>query len=225
MAAGYDLKTESGIKEYLRDVEIEYQFQCLDQKEIDGCHRLAEFQENIRKNPSAAAPIYKNNCDNNNYSRSCFKYGQFLHSGQGVETKDLKSASQYYEKSCRLGHGGGCFYAGLQLVQGGGDGTTNQKAVDLLSQSCDLKCSKGCFVTASWYLQGRHTAKDLKKAFEYNQKGCNLDDIGCCSNLSIMYRHGHGTEKNLALADEIKKKADKLSPASIAKQPVLKVNE
>lgn len=36
MSRDYDLTDEKQSKQYLRDVEIEYQFQCYDQKEADG---------------------------------------------------------------------------------------------------------------------------------------------------------------------------------------------
>uniref|UniRef100_A0A2C9L702 Cytochrome c oxidase assembly factor 7 homolog n=2 Tax=Biomphalaria glabrata TaxID=6526 RepID=A0A2C9L702_BIOGL len=225
MARGYDLTSDAGTKEYLRDVEIEYQFQCLDQKEVDGCHRLGEFLENIRKNTTAAAAIYKENCDKGNYARSCLKYGHCLNFGKGVK-EDKTAALQYFEKTCKLGNGSGCFYAGhIDLKLSLAEGKTPDKAVQLMSQSCDLKCSEGCFILASWHLLGRYTDKDLRKAFELNQKGCNLENVGCCSNLSIMYRHGHGTNKDLSLATEMKKRAEQYSADHLKKQPVLKVNE
>ncbi|XP_059156108.1 cytochrome c oxidase assembly factor 7-like [Physella acuta] len=224
----YDLTTDEGVKEYLRDIQIEYQFQCLDQKEPDGCHRLADFMYTIRQQPSTAAPLYKENCDKNNYPESCFKYGNCLAKGIGMpeEKPDLKSAFHYFEKSCEMNYAEGCHNAGFALLSTGSDEEKKiEKCLTFLNKSCDLKCKDACFSLAGFYLEGEHVDKDLKKAFEFNQKGCNLGMVACCSNLSLMYKYGHGTEKNLKMAATLKQKAADLSGSNATKQRPLKVNQ
>ncbi|XP_005104925.1 cytochrome c oxidase assembly factor 7 homolog [Aplysia californica] len=228
MARSYDLTDEKQTKEYLRDVEIEYQFQCLDQKEADGCHRLAEFRENVKKNITAAAPLYKENCDSNKYPKSCYKYGQCLITGKGIPDNkpDLISALQYYEKACDYGLGSGCFNAAQLRLSGTGDNQSNsEKAMSLLDKACELNDGEACFKLSTFYLMGQRVEKDLSKAFQLAKKGCELGSVYSCSNLGLMYRHGNGTEKNAKLANEAKQRAMKLYEETRKKQPTVKVNE
>ncbi|RUS90557.1 hypothetical protein EGW08_001645 [Elysia chlorotica] len=228
MARSYDLTDEKQTKEYLRDVEIEYQFQCFDQKEPDGCHRLAEFRENVRKNVDAAGPLFKENCDSKNYPKSCYKYGQCLLTGKGVPGNkvDLISALQYYEKSCDLGLAGGCFNAAqLRMTDKAKSQANVDKAVALLDKACNLKDGEACYRLSAFYLMGTFVEKNLKKAFEVAKSGCELGNMFACNNLSLMYRHGNGTEKNQTLSLEARQRTKELSEQMKKKQPTVSLNE
>lgn len=71
------------VKDYLDNLEIEYSFQCVSQKLPDGCHRLANFLELIRGKYKDATEIYKKNCDDYKYSRSCLTYAKNATLGRG----------------------------------------------------------------------------------------------------------------------------------------------
>lgn len=95
--AGYDLKSSEEIQEYLKNLHIEYQFGCLNEKKPEGneiindsnlifynilcfwivCHLLGDYNESIKQDSKEAIKIYKNNCDEFNYGRSCTKYGDY----------------------------------------------------------------------------------------------------------------------------------------------------
>jgi TPR repeat protein len=228
MARSYDLTDENQVKQYLRDIETEYQFQCLHEKQFDGCHRLAEFREIIKLDVAAGLPLYKENCDSNKYPKSCYKYGQHLLTGKGMPDSkpDVASALTYYDKSCDLNYAGGCFVAAeLRMTPTIGCEQSTEKALALYSKACDLKDAASCFKLSNFYLIGQHVSKNLSRAYELAKVGCELDNMMACNNLSIMYRHGHGTEKNSHLADQAKKKAVQLNVSESKKQPDLKVNQ
>ncbi|GFO10711.1 cytochrome c oxidase assembly factor 7 homolog [Plakobranchus ocellatus] len=228
MARGYDLTDEKETKEYLRDVEIEYKFQCLDQKEPDGCHRLAEFIENVRKNVADAAPIYKENCNERKHPKSCYKYGQCLLTGKGVpgNKADLISALQYYEKSCDLGLGGGCFNAAqLRMTDKVKSQQNTDKLVALLDRACELKDGEACYRLSAFYLVGTLVEKNLKKSFNLAKAGCEAGSMFACNNLSLMYRHGNGTQKDETLSQAAKKRAKELSEQLRKKQPTVALNQ
>uniref|UniRef100_A0A0B7AKJ2 Beta-lactamase n=1 Tax=Arion vulgaris TaxID=1028688 RepID=A0A0B7AKJ2_9EUPU len=224
----YDLTDEVQVKEYLRDIETEYQFQCLHEKQADGCHRLAEFRENIKRDVEAAVPLYKDNCDTRQYPKSCYKYGQSLLKGRGIPDNkpDYLSALKYYEKSCDLDCPEGCFVA-AQLRTSNNVGTEQsiEKAMPLYSKACALKDGEACFKLSTFYLRGEFVDKDLKRAYEFAKTSCEMDNFMACNNLSLMYRHGHGTETNSFLADQAKQRAVLLAAENAKNQRALKVNQ
>ena len=51
---------------------------------FSGCHRLADFEGNVKKDYEKAAKVYKTNCDDYKYGHSCFKYGNLVIMGKGT---------------------------------------------------------------------------------------------------------------------------------------------
>ena len=45
--------------------------------EFAVCHLLGDYHESLNKDFEKAADIYKNNCDNLDYGRSCAKFGGY----------------------------------------------------------------------------------------------------------------------------------------------------
>jgi hypothetical protein len=58
-----DWRNPDEVKDYLDNLYVEYSFQCLSEKLPDGCHRLANFLENIRSKYHEATDLYKKTCD------------------------------------------------------------------------------------------------------------------------------------------------------------------
>ncbi|RLU20053.1 hypothetical protein DMN91_006659 [Ooceraea biroi] len=73
----YNLKDEEEVKEFLKNLHIEYQFGCHSEKKPEVCHLLGDYYESIKPDLEQAAAIYKATCDNYNYGRSCAKFGDF----------------------------------------------------------------------------------------------------------------------------------------------------
>lgn len=79
-----DWKDESEVKTYLQNLETEYTFKCIGEKNPEGCHRLANFYELIRGKYKEATSLYKKNCDDFKYGPSCLTYSKNMSLGRGI---------------------------------------------------------------------------------------------------------------------------------------------
>ncbi|KAH6941106.1 hypothetical protein HPB50_013587 [Hyalomma asiaticum] len=79
----YDFQKEEDVKEFLDNLGIEYRFECFKERKPDGCHRLGDYLEAIKKDFVRACNVYKNNCDNYHHGKSCFKYANYRLVGKG----------------------------------------------------------------------------------------------------------------------------------------------
>ena len=78
-----DLKNPDEVKEYLDGLFVEYSYQCVNEKLPEGCHRLANYLENIRAEYRQATELYKKNCDEYQFPRSCATYAKNKTLGRG----------------------------------------------------------------------------------------------------------------------------------------------
>lgn len=65
-----------------------------------------------------ASKIYKVNCEENGYAKSCLEYGNHAFIGskeEGLEPDPIE-ALKYFEKGCKLGSDENCLNSGLLLV-------------------------------------------------------------------------------------------------------------
>lgn len=62
--------------------------------------------------------MYRSNCDDYGYARSCLKYGNYSFLGKGKSgTKGSPTeALKYYERGCDLKDADSCLHSGLMLV-------------------------------------------------------------------------------------------------------------
>lgn len=101
----YDFKKDEDVKEYIKNLGIEYRFGCFSEKDPQSkfrnwyfilfilniwsnsvlfknlylvCQLLGDYLETIENNPDKAAKIYKENCDERNFGRSCYKYASYI---------------------------------------------------------------------------------------------------------------------------------------------------
>lgn len=208
----YDLKKEEDVKEFLENLGIEYRFQCYREKEPDGCHRLGDFLEAVKKDFHKACKIYKFNCDDYKYGKSCFKYGNYSFLGKGCKA-DLDRAFEYYSIGCENASPESCLHAGLMLTSTNRDEKKPWKkdyvkGLDFLDKGCQGNNGMSCYFASGIYITGApNVLKNMEKAFEYTRKACELDNIHACANLSQMYRKGDGVKKDTSLAQKYKDKA------------------
>ncbi|XP_059840216.1 cytochrome c oxidase assembly factor 7 isoform X2 [Hypanus sabinus] len=94
---------ETEVKEYLDNLGVEYSYQCRKEKDPEGCQRLADYLEGIKKNYEAAAKILQHNCEENNHGESCYKLGSYYVTGKGGLQQNLKAAYECFVKSCEKG--------------------------------------------------------------------------------------------------------------------------
>lgn len=84
-------------QEYVKNIGIEYRFGCyevrktcavfhfLQEKRGDSCHLLGEYMEAIEQNFKTALILFKQNCEERKYPKSCFKYGMYILAGKGLQ--------------------------------------------------------------------------------------------------------------------------------------------
>lgn len=77
---------------------------------------LADFLEAIKKDYEKAAKVYRTNCDDYKYGRSCLKYATYSFLGKGSKKSDFKVAYDYFEKGCDLDEPDSCLHQGLLLI-------------------------------------------------------------------------------------------------------------
>ncbi|XP_055629246.1 cytochrome c oxidase assembly factor 7 homolog [Toxorhynchites rutilus septentrionalis] len=162
----YDLKSETDVKDYLENLGIEYRFGCYSEKKPEVCHLLGDYLESIKKDFDKAAKVYRSNCDDYGYARSCLKYGNysFLGKGRASDNGDPVKAYSYYEKGCGLNDPDACLHSGLLLVSKSVPKELKRdvpKAFEFLKKSCEMNNGNACF-----YLSGMHISGILKD--EYN---------------------------------------------------------
>ncbi|KAM9326813.1 cytochrome c oxidase assembly factor 7 [Gastrophryne carolinensis] len=216
MAGLVDFKNEEEVKEYLQNLGTEYSYQCYRERQPDGCHRLAEYLENIKKNFVATAHLLKSNCEEHAHSESCYKLGAYYITGKGGLPVDLQAAYNCFLKSCNRGGKkslDSCHNVGILLH----DGHVNEKkpdpiaARDYYTKACEGDFSASCFNLSTMYLQGSpEIPQDMSKALHYSERACGLGHIWGCANASRMYKLGDGVAKDEAKAETLKNRAKEL---------------
>jgi len=84
-----DWRDASEVKTYLDNLETEYTYKCIGEKNPEGCHRLANFYELIRGKYKEATGLYKKNCDDFKYGPSCLTYSKNTSLGRGFYSFNL----------------------------------------------------------------------------------------------------------------------------------------
>ncbi|WKX96093.1 hypothetical protein Q1695_012504 [Nippostrongylus brasiliensis] len=92
-------KTQEERKEYVKNIGIEYRYGCYEEKRADSCQLLGEYMEALEQNFKAAYTLFKQNCEERKYPKSCFKYGMYLLSGKEC-TPDLTKMIEPMEIAC-----------------------------------------------------------------------------------------------------------------------------
>lgn len=77
---------------------------------------LGDFLEAIKKDFKKARNVYKANCIDRGFARSCFKYGSYLAIGKGEEKPDVAGSLQYFDQACKGNEYRACFQQGIMLV-------------------------------------------------------------------------------------------------------------
>lgn len=175
------------------------------------CHLLGDFMESIKKDFPKAASLYRSNCDDYKFPRSCHKFAAYSLVGKGCQEDYLK-AFEYFKKGCELGEADSCLYSGLMNITKTKKNLIEQdfpSGMKFLNQACDKGSHNGCFYLAGLYLSGVQNVieQDMSTAYKYSLKACDLGNMYACGNVSRMYSKGEGVEQNKEFADKYKKKA------------------
>ncbi|XP_012267497.2 cytochrome c oxidase assembly factor 7 homolog [Athalia rosae] len=217
----YDLKNKEEVELYLKNLNIEYKFGCLSEKNPEVCHLLGDFLESINKDFKGAAQTYKENCDERKYALSCRKYGNYAFIGKGLDKELWAESYDYLTKGCDLGDQLSCLNAGVVSTTTEKDGKPVEpmdfkKGITLLERSCtEHGLERACFYLSSVYLQGvpGHVERNFEEAYRVSVKGCELGNPQACAYASLMTRRGDGVEANPDLAEAFKQRALALQKA------------
>ncbi|RWS23797.1 Sel1 repeat-containing protein 1-like protein [Leptotrombidium deliense] len=209
------MKSDQELEEEIKNLGIEYRYSCYREKNAEGCDYLANFLEIVEKDYKKSSEVYRDNCLNNNYGKSCHHYASNLFVGRAF-AKDLKAAEKMFERGCTLGFGDSCYMSGYMKfnIDENGKNTTEsdrEKGIKEWTKGCDIKHEKSCLSLSNLFLFGKYgVLKNMEKAFEFTTKSCELNDYSACKNLSMLYKHGLGIERNDEKAEFYHKKFEDL---------------
>lgn len=224
----YDFQKEDDVKEFLENLGIEYRFECFHEKKPDGCHRLGDYLEAIKKEFSRAAKVYKTNCEDNKHGKSCFKYGTYRFIGKGCP-EDKADALNYYKKGCDAKCAKACFGVGLLLTSDDVKGVAKDSRLGMkyLDKACSMDDSEGCYYASGLLISGAEKGipRDMPRAFQYSKRACDLGNMYACSNVSLMYRSGEGVAKDQSKADYYKQKVLEYKESVEKRQPTLEMEQ
>ncbi|XP_061834597.2 cytochrome c oxidase assembly factor 7 [Nerophis lumbriciformis] len=230
MAGLINFEDEEEVKEFLDNLGVEYSFQCYKDNDPEGCQRLADYLEGVKKNFESAAQVLKQNCDKNAHAESCYKLGAYHVTGKGGVTKCLQTAYSCFLRSCNGGGKksvDGCHNVGLlahdgRATEGGPDlGVARQ----YYEKACAAGFAPSCFNLSAMYIDGnsKGVAPDMTLALKYADRACELGHVWGCANASRMYKLGDGTEKDEKKAETLKNRARELH--GLQKERQLKFGE
>ncbi|CAK9801026.1 Cytochrome c oxidase assembly factor 7 homolog [Anthophora quadrimaculata] len=212
---GYNLKDENEVKEYLKNLHTEYLFGCHSEKKPEVCHLLGDYMEAIKLDQKAATRIYKQNCDEHNFAKSCAKYGDIQVIGKECK-KNVIEAFKYMQKACDLNEPRGCLHSGVLAMSS--DELKQSKEIRIpmgmqyLKKACDLNEEKACFYLSGIYLKGieGYVEKNFKEAYLLSLKSCESGNPYACANISMMHKKGDGVQQNTELAKTFRTRAEYL---------------
>uniref|UniRef100_A0A7E4WD64 Cytochrome c oxidase assembly factor 7 n=1 Tax=Panagrellus redivivus TaxID=6233 RepID=A0A7E4WD64_PANRE len=212
-------------REYVKNVGIEYRFGCYEEKRADSCHLLGEFTEAIEQNFKAALNLFRDNCVQRDYPKSCYKYAMYLLHGKEVEPSFARMVRPL-EVACKGDLPPACRYLGLVHWNGDENKTppNSGKAEEAMLKACELEDPEACWLLSTWYLgpeakfakhkmESKHKKplgqlqRDVEKALAYGIRACDLNVPQACANVSRMYRVGDGIPKNPDKSKEYIEKA------------------
>ncbi|KAK6021605.1 hypothetical protein OSTOST_12718 [Ostertagia ostertagi] len=170
--------------------------------------------EALEQNFKAAYTLFKQNCEERKYPKSCFKYGMYLLTGKSLTRIKRLLPYPYLECTPDL-------TKMIEPMQIACDGNLKQGC-----RACELEDGEACWLLSTWYMGNKEKFRtgpkgevkpldrtslgsldrDMYKALEYGIKACELEVPQSCANVARMYKLGDGVEKNV---DEAKKYVDK----------------
>lgn len=188
------------------------------------CHLLGDFMETVKKDFTKAATIYKTNCDDYQFGRSCHKYAGYSFVGKGCQA-DQERSYDYFKRGCQLGEADSCLNAGLMCVSKNEKNkikTDYKGGLEFLKDACSKGNAFGCYYVSGMYISGvpDFMEKDMTQAHGFASRACELNEMYSCANLSRMYARGEGVEKDEQLADKFKLKAMDLQQQVKANQQI-----
>ncbi|XP_012694997.1 cytochrome c oxidase assembly factor 7 [Clupea harengus] len=216
MAGLINFEDEKEVKQFLDNLGVEYSYQCHREKDPEGCQRLADYLEGVKKNYEATAQILKHNCETHGHGESCYKLGAYYVAGKGGLTPCLKTAYSCFQQSCKADGKksvDACHNVGLLAHDGRAmdNGPDAGAAREYYEKACAGGFAPSCFNLSALFIKGSPgQEKNMPLALQYAMRACELGHVWGCSNASRMYKLGDGTPKDDQKAEDLKNRAKEL---------------
>ncbi|CAB1324201.1 unnamed protein product [Coregonus sp. 'balchen'] len=216
MSGLINFEDEKEVKQYLDNIGVEFSYQCYREKDPEGCQRLADYMEGVKKNFESTAQVLKHNCDTNKHGESCYKLGAYYVQGKGGLAENLKMAYSCFMTACSSGGKksvDACHNVGLLAHDGRAmeAGPDPGAARQYYEKACTGGFAPSCFNLSAMYIEGSpRLSKDMGLALRYATRACELGHVWGCANASRMYKLGDGAEKDEKKAEELKNRAKEL---------------
>lgn len=76
---------------------------------------LGDYLEAVKKDFEKAAKVFRSNCDDSSFAKSCYKFANYNFLGKGCK-QNMDEAYSYYLKGCTAGDYDSCLNGGLMCV-------------------------------------------------------------------------------------------------------------
>uniref|UniRef100_S4R4T6 Cytochrome c oxidase assembly factor 7 n=1 Tax=Petromyzon marinus TaxID=7757 RepID=S4R4T6_PETMA len=228
-AMSVDFTNEAEVREFLSGIRTEYGYQCLREREPEGCHRLAEFLHSVERDFPAAAKLLQLNCEKNGFTKSCAKLGTYHALGRGGMVVDLARAVELFSRSCRsttfTPSPEGCNNLGEMARQGTGF-PGGQARPEVARRAFELACAgeiaSSCLQLSIMHMQASMSVdKDMSRALLYAERACHLGHPWGCINAGRMLHLGDGVKPNPERARELRERAALLARAAQSREAML----
>lgn len=133
---------------------------------------MGDYLEAVKKDFEKAGKVFKNNCDEYHYAKSCHKFGNFSLLGRGQGRENFQEAYKYFEKGCTLNEPDSCFHQGLMLVTNNDQTKINKnvvKGMSVLEKACEGDNSTACHYLSGMYICGIKKSETEGTLFIYSK--------------------------------------------------------
>jgi TPR repeat protein len=121
-------------------------------------------------------------------AKSCYELARTIEASSD-KREDLARVLELFDKSCMLGHAGGCVDLGYILTTRAKPFYTlrlykedDGRALELFNRACVMQAEEGCNNYGLMYEQGRGTDEDVNLALYLYNAACELGSAKGCDN-------------------------------------------
>jgi TPR repeat protein len=156
-----------------------------------ACFATGEYISLFERKHKDAAELYRNVCfrpktdkspngvlvdRTKAYPAGCFNLAKMSMTGKGGVQYDNAEAYRLFDRACRGGHGGACYFQAQILCTrpgslGPGVPHNPQKATQLYQHNCDNGDSNACFTLATMLLRGERVSKTADNVSPQEARG------------------------------------------------------
>jgi TPR repeat protein len=145
------------------------------------CERLAAIAESGSEDPGKAVTYYRLACQGR-ITHACTSFAQALLEGRGV-ARNVGSARQLFDWSCRRGDGRACFDLGVLYDTPRASTKDEARSAALFQNGCAAGETGACSRYGLMLAHGRGVPRDESRALTLLQRACHAGDADGCAGL------------------------------------------